>query len=185
MAVRETDAVRMTLAEFEALPPSDEERLELDCGVLVREPFPGAPHGAAAAHLIGALHRWAEVHGGTVLSETGVILSRNPPTVRGPDLSWLAPDRAAYGLPEGFLTGAPELVVEVVSPSNTAADILKKTLQYLDAGARQVWVAYPRTRTLVVHTPDRSARALGEEDLLEAPDLLPGFSLRVSEIFRP
>ena len=54
---------------------------------------------------------------------------------------------------------------------------------YLDAGALRVWVAYPDSRRVAVHRPDGTARWLNKEDVLEDPELLPGFSLRITEVF--
>ena len=185
MAAREPDPLSLlTLEDFEAMPEPLDERLELDRGVLVREPLPGASHGAIAVRLGAALLAWArEGGGGTVLGETGYVLRRVPPTVRGPDVSWVSAGRTGYGLPDGFFDGAPDLAVEVVSPSNRAGEIRTKVLQYLGAGARQVWVVHPRTRAVVVHTPDGAARTLGAEDVLDAPDLLPGFALPLPRLF--
>ncbi|HUG38851.1 MAG TPA: Uma2 family endonuclease [Longimicrobiales bacterium] len=188
MTTRERNAPdRLTLAEFEALPPPGTERWELSAGLLVREPLPGNAHGAVVANITAALHAWAAGAGGMVVAESGFVLSADEredgPTVRGPDVAWVAPDRAGYGVPEGFFRGAPDLAVEVVSPSNSAADIQEKVLQYMEAGSRQVWVAYPRTRTLVVHERGASARILGAAQTLEGGDLLPGFSVPVADLF--
>lgn len=83
----------------------------------------------------------------------------------------------------GFLRGAPDLAVEVVSPSNRAGDIQEKVREYLGAGGSQVWVVYPRTRSIAVHASPGGARVLGEDDTLHGGDLLPGLSVPVVELF--
>jgi Uma2 family endonuclease len=84
----------------------------------------------------------------------------------------------------GTLYGAPELVVEVVSPSNSAAAIQAKVGEYLAAGARVVWVVYPDTRTVAVHEHPSIARFLRDDEPLPGGDALPGLGLTVAEIFR-
>jgi Uma2 family endonuclease len=79
------------------------------------------------------------------------------------------------------LEGAPDLVIEVVSPSETAEDLDQKIREYLAAGAGVVWAIYPRARTVHVHKADGTVRIIGEDGLLEAPDLLPGWSVRVAD----
>ena len=76
----------------------------------------------------------------------------------------------------------PDLAIEIISPSETGAEIAHKVRQYLHGGA-VVWVLYPKDRTVHVFEPTKNARVLDESDLLEAPGLLPGFSVRVSEFF--
>ena len=107
-------------------------------------------------------------------------MHRNPDTVRAADISFVKQSRTPES---GFMDFAPDLAVEVVSPFETAEEIQDKTIDYLTAGTSQVWVIYPRRRQVVVHTPDGLARTLKEDDSLEAPDLLPGFTCKVSELF--
>lgn len=83
----------------------------------------------------------------------------------------------------GYLRGAPELVVEVVSPYKKAADIQEKVLEYLGAGARAVWVVYPQTRTVAVHESPAEARFLAEGDVLDGGRAVPGLRVAVAELF--
>jgi Uma2 family endonuclease len=117
---------------------------------------------------------------GLVFTETGFRLSRD--TVRGPDVSFIRAERTSgLDLKKRF-EFAPDLAVEIISPSQTATEIAHKVRQYLQAGS-VVWVVYPDDRTVHVFETSKSARILEADDLLEAPSLLPGFSFRVSELF--
>lgn len=174
----------MTIAEFERLPESDHYLFELDGGVLVREPRPGGAHGGAVINIGFALRRYADGQGGAVVSETGFVLDRAREIVRGPDVAWLRPGRVAYRLPDGFIEGAPDLAVEVLSPSNRARDIREKVAQYIDAGAAAVWVVDPRAETVTVHAAGRPERTLGSDHLLDGDDVLPGFRSPVHAFFR-
>ncbi|HUP00585.1 MAG TPA: Uma2 family endonuclease [Gemmatimonadota bacterium] len=79
----------------------------------------------------------------------------------------------------------PDLAVEIVSPSNTAADIQEKVLEYLAAGSRLVWVVHPRSRSVTVYRSREEIRVLVEGESLEGDDVLPGFRLGVSELLEP
>lgn len=179
----ETDK-RLTLEEFERLP-DDGYRHELTCGRLVREPPPGALHGWVARNLYRPLDRYVTENSlGLVVFETGFVLSGEPPTVRGPDVAFVSGESlASQGPPKGFWTIAPELAVEVLSPSNTAAMINEKVLEYLGAGTRLVWVVDPDTRSVTAYRSRKDVQLLTMEDVLEGADLLPGFRLAISEIF--
>ena len=176
-----------SLEEYERLPDEDGWRDELVRGRIAREPQPGAEHGWLSARLFRAIDRWAEDSGvGIALMETGFLLSVEPPTVRGPDVAFLAIDRVPEeGIPKGFWPLAPDLAVEVVSPSNTASGIQEKVLEYLAAGSRAVWVVDPKTRTVTVCRSPDDLRILSRDDALETPDLLPGFRLPLAELFAP
>jgi Uma2 family endonuclease len=78
---------------------------------------------------------------------------------------------------------APDLAVEVVSPSDRDARVTQNAITYLDAGTRLVWVVEPDSQTVTVYTPDLTARILRAEDTLDGGDVLPGFTLKVAEIF--
>lgn len=112
------------------------------------------------------------------------IFSRDPDTVRAPDVSYVRAERVPPGgAPEGFWDCAPDLAVEVVSPHETAEDVWEKVRDFLRAGVSLVWVIYRRTREVVAYTPDGVARVFTEVDALSFPDVLPGFSCAVSEMF--
>jgi Uma2 family endonuclease len=174
----------MTAADLWQLPPS-EHRRELVQGEVVETMPPGGQHGAIAVALAMLLRLWVRsVQGGYVGVEAGYILARSPDTVRGPDVSYVRAERIpSSGIPEGFWELAPDLAVEVVSPSETADEVREKVRDFLGAGTPLVWTIHPRTREVIVHTPDGLARTYAESDVLTFPDVLPGFSCAVAELF--
>ncbi|MGH7570374.1 MAG: Uma2 family endonuclease [Gemmatimonadota bacterium] len=181
-----TEAIEglLTLEEYERLP-DDGYRDELVRGRLVREPLPGGIHDWVAGNLFRSLDRYAEQHSlGHVAFDTGFLLSRDPPTVRGPDVAFLAWERIpSEGPPKGFWETAPDLAVEVLSMSNRAAEINDKVLEYLGAGTRLVWVVDPETRCVTVYRSRKDVQVLTTDDALDGADVLPGFRLPLSELF--
>ncbi len=175
----------LTIDEFERLP-EDEWRTELVRGRLVREPPAGMDHGRVASRIHRRISEFVENHGlGEVfIAETGFVLFEDPPTVRVPDVAFVS--AAQLPAPEDsihFGRMAPDLAVEVVSPSNTVAEILKKTADYLDAGSRLVWVVEPRKRCVTVYRGQDEVHMLREGDHLHGFDVLPGFCISVAELF--
>ncbi len=178
---------RLTIEDFERLPEDGPYRTDLVRGRLVREPPAGSEHGRIGVALAVRIHRCVEeaALGEVFAAETGFILSAAGPTVRAPDVAFVARDRVPpSGLPWGFFPGAPDLAVEIVSPSNSPVEVREKVMDYLDAGARAVWVVEPRSRTVAVHRPGHAPRTLDEDDVLDGGDVLRGLRLRVGEIFR-
>jgi Uma2 family endonuclease len=170
----------LSLEQFEQLP-DDGMRHELDEGELMSMPPPLGRHGKISLEIGLLLRGFVDPCSlGDVFVESGFRL--NPDTVRSPDVSFIRAERSRTMDPDRRFEGGPDLAVEVISPSETAADIAHKVRQYLSAGA-VVWVVYPRDRAVQVFESSGSARVLGADDKLEAPDLLPGFSVRVSRIF--
>ena len=86
-------------------------------------------------------------------------------------------------LSRGFLRGAPDLAVEALSPSDTPVDVGQKVRDYLEAGARLVWVIAPAARTATIHRADGSVRVLRESDHLDGADVLPGLAISLGELF--
>ncbi len=163
--------------------PDDGRRYELVRGELRSMPPAGFRHGLVCTNVIASLGTFVTEHGlGAVVSnDTGFILERDPDTLRGPDIAFVALDR----LPEdqsGFPELAPDLVVEVVSPNDRIQDVIEKARQYLDAGVRLVWVVDPRSRTATVHRPDGGTVLIGDA-ALDGEDVLPGFRLPLPELF--
>ncbi|MCW5980137.1 MAG: Uma2 family endonuclease [Bryobacteraceae bacterium] len=175
----------MTIAELERLPAEDGVRYELDGGDLVRMTFPKPRHNLLVGRIYRILLEFAErtALGIVYPSDTGYVLSRDPDTLRGPDVTYLPARRASLVDPDQHIEGAPDLAVEVVSPSDSAEDLDKKVKQYLAAGGHTVWIVYPLTRTVQVYQADGGVRQLTGDQILEAPELLPGFAVPVSRLF--
>ena len=179
-----SEGTLLTIEEFEHLP-DDGWRCELVRGVVVREPPAGFEHGRVAMRISLLLARFVEKHGlGEVLaSETGFVLFEEPPTVRAPDAAFVAEGRVPSPAPPGFGRLAPDLAVEVVSPSNTIAQVHSKVLDYLGAGSRLVWVVDPATRSVTVYRSPKEIRLLTGEEMLDGGDVLPDFRVGLREIF--
>ena len=172
-----------TLEEYERLQEPDEYRSELVRGMLVREPPPGMPHGRTQTLLARHLDHFVEEHGlGIVATEAGVVIDERGPTVLGPDVLFISHARLAGPLPDGFLRVAPDLAVEIVSPSNSASEIQEKVLIYLDAGTRMVWVVDPRSRTATVYRTRHDVEIVEEGETLDGGDVLPGLRLSLASI---
>ena len=174
----------LTAEEFWHLP-GDGKRRELVRGEVVEELPPGGKHGAVALELGARLRGWTRGGpGGFAGVESEFVLRRDPHTVRGPDVSYVRAARIpSGGVPERFWEIPPDLAIEVVSPGESAETVREKVRDYLETGTPLVWVVYPKTREVVVHTPDGLARAYGPGDTLEGFDLLPGFVCPVGELF--
>jgi len=166
--------------EFLALP-DDGRKYELVDGEAQEVPT-GAKHGDLAITLILLLAGIGRRLGRIFDSSTGFRMAGG--NIRSPDVSYVRRDRFPEGEPPiGFVDGAPDLAIEIISLSEDRRDMARKVREYFTAGAEQVWQVFPEMRQVVVFTAPDESRVLGESDVLEAPDILPGFSFRVSEIF--
>jgi len=158
-------------------------RCELVRGELRTLIPPGAEHGRIAAGLLVAIANHVNAQGlGTVFaSETGFVLSRDPDTVRAPDVAFVRAGRPPAPR-RGYYEGAPDLAVEVLSPDDRPAYVRDKVAEWLQAGARSVWVVDPETRTVTVHRRRRPPATLCERDTL-SDDVPPGLQLSVASVF--
>jgi len=166
--------------EFYALPETD-AREELYRGQITREPLPSFGHGAVAVRIASLLDAWVRPRNlGRVVDHSGFVLARHPDTVRGPDVAFVSRGRLAAGATGGpFFEGAPDLAVEVLSPSNRRGALDAKAEEYLEAGARAVWIVDPERRAITVHHPGAEPRRLAAGDMLDGGDVLPGFTASV------
>jgi len=182
MATRTT----LTLDQFLALPErEDGTHYELSQGELITWPPPGYRHGAIIARITRLLGNTLPEEEYIVVSgDAGFLLDPNPDaaTVRGADIAINRRADIGENVPTGWFPGAPMLAVEVVSPSNTAKDMHLKVKQYLEAGALEVWLVYPDTRTVYVHSAGRRDPQVFEEaDTFES---VVGKTFRVEDLFR-
>lgn len=174
----------LTAEEYARLPERDDGyKDELVRGSVVCEPQPSFGHGLTSVRIAHLLMSFVERHPlGVVVGEAGYVLERGPDTVRGPDVSFVSTERLRHR-GETFFEGAPDLAVEVISPSNTRRTVADKTRDYLAAGARLVWNVDPRRRTVTVHASDAETLVLTADETLDGGDLLPGFSVPVRTLF--
>jgi len=160
------------------------KRTELVRGVLVvREPA-GYQHGDVAMRLAAAIftHVQARGLGRVFAAETGFTLARKPDTVRAPDVAFISTARLPDPPPRGFAELAPDLAVEVLSPDDRPGEVLAKVADWLNAGARLVWVVDPVRVLARVYRADGSESILDDPDALRGEDVLPGFEYPLSAI---
>ena len=167
---------------------SDGVRGELIRGVLCETVPTGIEHGKIVMDLGSALHNFVTPRqlGTLVASDSGVWLERDPDTVREPDIAFFPAAKMPLDARiTGYAETAPDLVVEVASPSDSRREVYDKAHMWLSHGVRLVWVVHPETRTVDVHRPDHAVATLGDEDALDGLDVLPGFACEVSAVFGP
>ncbi|CAN5589072.1 Uma2 family endonuclease [soil metagenome] len=175
----------MTADELFAMP-DDGMRHELVRGELQSMTPAGGEHGAVVGNLTSLVGPAVRSNGlGTIFgAETGFLLATDPDTLRAPDLAFIRRERIpAGGIPKTYMTTVPDLVAEVISPSDRYADVEEKVLEWLAAGVEIVWVLNPRTRTVTVHSRSEGVNVLSATDELTGGAVLPGFSCPLSELF--
>jgi Uma2 family endonuclease len=161
------------------------KRTELVRGELVvREPA-GSQHGYIAMRIGAALFAFVDSHrlGRVYAAETGFVLRRDPDTVRAPDAAFVSSARLPAATARGYLDGAPDLAVEVLSPGDRPGEVLNKVGEWLDAGALLVWVIAPEQRRARVYRADGIESQLLDTDVLEGESVLPGFRQSIAALF--
>lgn len=175
---------QFTLADLDRMPDDGMHR-EILYGELIEMPPPTLRHEIIGARINASLVFFAgRTKLGTVfMSKMGYRLQSDDRTWIEPDVSFLRNDRLKSSLGKDYVDGAPDLAVEVISPSESAQDVEDKIEAYLLKGAHAVVVVYPKKSTVKVFQADGTARALRPGDTLTLPELLPGWELPVNEIF--
>jgi Uma2 family endonuclease len=161
-------------------------RHELVDGILREMEPPGYEHGRIAMR-IGAL-LYAHVHehglGATVAAETGFLLASDPDTVRAPDAAFVSRERAeAVGPTDRYWPGAPDLAIEVVSPTDRHSEVEAKALDWLAAGAGAVVVLDPPLRTATIYRSRSDIRIVAGDEALDLHDVVAGFAPRTADLF--
>lgn len=173
----------MTAEEFLAWDNSGYELVE---GELVEVPM-GAMSAWVSLKIAKLIWAFLDVHplGLVFPQETALACwPDRPDHFRKPDGMFFAKGRLLDDRPpDGILEIAPDLAVEVVSPRDNAQNIERKIEEYLDAGVRVIWVCYPALQTIHVYKRGSVAARLGLGDELTGDDVLPGFSVRVADVF--
>jgi len=173
----------MTAEEFEAftlLPENVDRRLEFIDGEILE--LPSNPYSSEIASAFNFFIRGYAYPRqlGRVTGENGGYIVAGSRMVT--DIAFIRRDRQDQLARQGYNPIAPDLAVEVISPTDKAEDLANKLKKYAEA-AVLVWVVYPETQTVVVHTPGKAKQTLGIEGILDGGDVLPGFTIAIRELF--
>ena len=163
-------------------------RRELVNGEVIEMTPAGGVHGKVLIKVGRRIDEYVEARrlGKVVGGDVGFVLTlpSDPERVRAPDVAFITPARLPEGqLPQGFIRGAPDLAVEVLSPSDNPVEVQQKVRDYLEAGARLVWVLAPLAHAATVYRPDGSARLVREPESLDGEDVLPGLAIPLADLF--
>ncbi len=171
---------KLTEEQFLRLP-DDGRKYEL-VDKEAKEVPAGHEHDVIGAGLIARLVPVAKERGYVAGSQAGFRMTNG--NIRSPDVAFTLKERLPDGKPsKGFETGAPDLAIEIVSPNEDIADLLRKIGEYFASGAQQVWLLFPETRTVKVYSSPFDVRTLVGDDELTGGDLLPDFRCKVQELF--
>jgi Uma2 family endonuclease len=173
--------------EYCQLAENAGRRLELVNGEIREMPPTGGEHGEAGFDFSLVVGNFVKTNklGRVTAAETGYVLTigeDNKPFIRAPDIGFVSIARAPQPFASGFVPMPPDLAVEVVSPGDRAEEIEEKIQDYLRYGVRLIWVMYPSLKSIMVRKPG-AVKELTQDDMLDGEDVLPGFRVKVSEIF--
>jgi Uma2 family endonuclease len=176
----------ITAEQFIDLPDIPGKQLELVQGEVIEMPPPSLMHNLIAGLIYQLLATFAsEQDIGLVFGDnTGYLLSQAPDTMRIPDISLVLWEHVPEsGMPERFWSTPPDLAVEVVSPHDRASDVHDKVHQYLASGTLLVWVLWPTTQSVSIFGQNGMRDELDPRGELDGGDVLPGFRVRVADLF--
>ena len=170
--------------EFMALP-DDGNCYEVVDGKLIALGSASARHGyyVSLIHIILGAYVRSQKLGFTFDSDTSFKMKSG--NRRSPDCSFFSKERlrSLGGIPKGYIEGAPDLAIEVLSEANTVGEIHDKIVEYFENGSRLVWVIHPEEKYVLVYRQPEPAALKRPGDILEGEEVIPGFALDLSEFF--
>jgi Uma2 family endonuclease len=175
--------------EWSHRPENRDKRCDLVRGEIEEMSLPGRRHGMVCANVARILGNYvvARKNGYVCSNDTGVIVERNPDTVRGPDVMLFEDAATAEQVDEKYGELPPVLAVEVLSPNDTHGKVRRRVQDQLRFGTRLVWVLDPEARNVVVYRPGTGEivedRLVEENGELTGDDVLPDFRCRVADFF--
>jgi Uma2 family endonuclease len=179
---------RMTAEEFwewANRPENQDKYYELDRGAVVEVTRPAEYHGTLCSWIAYLLWGYVFKHGkGYVCSnDTGLLVERDPDTLRGPGVMFFDETRGLDQLSRKFTERIPRLVVEVLSPNDRMTKVTRRIGQYLERGVGLVWLVDAEVRSVTVYRADKYPTVLDETDELTGQEVLPDLRFRVPELF--
>ena len=157
---------------------------ELIRGALHETVAAGGEHGDIAGALIAEVRGYARPRRLGRVGGSGIMLERDPDTVREPDVYYISAEKLPLDVEvAGYYEVVPDMVAEIISPSDRRGEFYEKVQMWLDFGVRLVPAVYPQTRTIAAHRPGHQPITLAYDDTLEGGDVIPGFRCPVRDIF--
>ena len=180
-----TTKTRLMTADELLWMPDDGNRYELIRGELKKMAPSSGFHGKQAGNVHGSLwaHARANRLGTVYIAETGFLLETDPDLVLAPDVAFIRRERQRLGDTARYIPVAPDLAVEVISPSDRLTQVHENALEWLAHGVRVVIVVNPRNRTAQVYRSPTDIVTLTEADTLDGGDVVPGWRMAVADIF--
>jgi len=172
--------------EFMALP-DDGHHYEIINGELIDMGNSGALHGYVCSTLMILLGGYVRQHNLGAMLDSSTAFKMKNGNKRSPDIAFFAKERlqGIAVLPSGYLEGAPDLAVEVLSPGNTVEEIDDKLTEYFENGSRLVWVINPTQHYVLVYRSAKEPdRLLKGKDSLDGEEVIPGFTLAIADLFQ-
>jgi Uma2 family endonuclease len=168
--------------------PDDGHHYEIVNGELIDMGNSGALHGYVCSLLLAALMGYVLPKKLGIILDSSTAFKMKNGNKRSPDIAFFAKERlqGITELPSGFLEGAPDLAVEVLSPGNTVEEIHDKLVEYFENGTRLAWVIHPNEKYILVYRSGQEPdRLLKMTDSIDGEEIIPGFSLPVAHLFQP
>lgn len=174
-----------TADDLLALADDKRYRYELVQGELRRMSPTSPRHGRYEVRLIVAISKYLEANpiGEVFPGDAGFQLQADPLTIRAPDVAFVAQQQIPSGLTAGFWPLAPDLVVEIISPSESASEIAEKVSDYLRAGVQLLWLVYPDQKEVQEYRPQQPFHIYDHNGQLDGHEVLPGFQYALSNLF--
>jgi Uma2 family endonuclease len=171
--------------DFVHLPENDNKWFELVRGEVIELPPPTRPHGVVCVNVGTELILYCRQRkkGYVTCNDSGVILERDPDTVRGPDVALYEDAKTFEELHPKYGEVPPRLAVEVLSPNDKAKQVTRKITDYLKNGVDLVWLIDPEAHDVTVYRRDRGPVLVEKDQELTGEEILPGLRCRVSEFF--
>lgn len=171
--------------EWASRPENTEKYWELERGKVIEMPPPTKVHGFVCGNVARILGTYAAqtCRGYICTNDSGVLIERDPDTVRGPDVCYYVDDQTADTMDRKYSLTLPILVVEVRSPNDTRMRIQRRMEQYLRVRIPMFWLVDPEERFVTVYQPGEISRTLDDQDELTGNAVLPDFRCRVAEFF--
>lgn len=182
-----TEAVQDKLITGEELlEMGDIGPAELIDGRIVSISPTGKRHGSLEYLIARLLGEFVEQRGlGEVfVGEPGIYIRHNPDRIRAADVVFISNERAAQDESEGYFQVAPELVVEVISPSDGWEDINEKLEDYFSIGVERVWICQPKRKNMLVYRSPQEFIKFESNEILAGEGILNGFELPLSKLFK-